>query len=296
MGICFVGDQPYPPLLGPARGKRWKSSHKVKHILWYDMIYSQRPSGINNFQYQVDQKRWSTQDYNEYQKENNNNNHINCQSDKEWVKDGGRHKEWPISDGGWLHSRQHQVVDNYRDYGDFRNNGHWTFDHNNFNRAGEFGQEGPSDLDISSVVFLVDQPKVLQLLTLTLILHSLTLLKGGGGDMFWGSFLFHWKFGAFQRWPYLSWGGQLCCFDRAPREKWSNYGYSERNQVVGSIFISCLFGLFITYKLTKAFRPIQKVDMIWYVLRPDIKAWFHTSPFILKIIIEILVLSLRSSN
>jgi len=27
-------------------------------------------------------------------------------------------------------------------------------------RAGEFGQEGPSDLDISSVVFLVDQPKV----------------------------------------------------------------------------------------------------------------------------------------
>merc|ERR1719410_542137 len=27
-------------------------------------------------------------------------------------------------------------------------------------RAGEFGQEGPSDLDISSVVFLVNQPKV----------------------------------------------------------------------------------------------------------------------------------------
>ena len=37
----------------------------------YIVICSQRPSGINNFQYQVDQKRWSTQDYNEYQKENN---------------------------------------------------------------------------------------------------------------------------------------------------------------------------------------------------------------------------------
>ena len=52
---------------------------------------------------------------------------------------------------------------------------------------------------------------------------------------------------------------------------------------------------FLPYKLSKAFRPIQKVNMI-NVLKPDIKAWFHTSPFILKIIIEILVLSLRSSN
>ena len=45
------------------------------------------------------------------------------------------------------------------------------------------------------------------------------------------------------------------------------------------------------FLLSKAFRPIQKVNMI-NVLRPDIKAWFHTSPFILKIIIEILVHSL----
>ena len=113
----------------------------------YIVICSQRPSGINNFQYQ---------------------------SDKEWVKNGGRHKDWPISDGQWLHSRQYQVVDNYRDYGDLHNNDHWIFDHDNLNRAGEFGQEGPSDLDISSVVFLVDQPKVLQLLTRKL-LHSLNL-------------------------------------------------------------------------------------------------------------------------
>ena len=112
----------------------------------YIVICSQRPSGINNFQYQ---------------------------SDKEWVKNGGRHKDWPISDGGWLHSRQYQVVDNYCESDDFHNNGHLPFDLNNFNRAGEFGQDGPSDLDISSVVFLVDQPKVLQLLTL--ILHSLNL-------------------------------------------------------------------------------------------------------------------------
>ena len=29
----------------------------MKHILWYDMIYSQHPSGINNFQYQYN-KNW----------------------------------------------------------------------------------------------------------------------------------------------------------------------------------------------------------------------------------------------
>ena len=75
----------------------------------------------------------------------------------------------------------------------------------------------------------------------------------------------------------------------------------DRNEVIMDtvntikLWVSLSSHPFLPYKLSKAFRPIQKVNMI-NVLRPDIEACFHTSPFILKIIIEILVLSLRSSN
>ena len=75
----------------------------------------------------------------------------------------------------------------------------------------------------------------------------------------------------------------------------------DRNEVITDtvntikLWVSLSSHPLLPYKLSKAFRPIQKVNMI-NVLRPDIEACFHTPPFILKIIIEILVLSLRSSN
>ena len=69
----------------------------------------------------------------------------------------------------------------------------------------------------------------------------------------------------------------------------------DRNEVIMDTVTQSNRGSHCRFALIIYQKPIQKVNMI-NVLRPDIKAWFHTSPFILKIIIEILVLSLRSSN
>ena len=145
MGICFVGDQPYPPLLGPARGKRWKSSHKVKQIwsiLWFALNVPAELTTSNTSLIKSGSKTV-----------------VDTRTDQSRMVNGFI--------PGSIRSLTIIVILMICTI--------TTFDHKNFNRAGEFGQEGPSDLDISSVVFLVDQPKVLQLLTLTLILHSLNL-------------------------------------------------------------------------------------------------------------------------
>ena len=84
------------------------------------------------------------------------------QPNKKWFEDCGWYKERSSSDGGWLHPWQCQVHDDDDDGEDLDDDDgdDDDDDQGQLLRAGEFGREGVPELDISAVVFLIDQPKV----------------------------------------------------------------------------------------------------------------------------------------